>query len=245
MLKKFGMTGCKPLDTPLDQNVKLFDDGQYLEDAYLYRKIVGGLIYLTITRLDLSYAVGLVLQFMQKPCKSHLDVIRRILHYVKATCSYGSFYEKRNDGCMYGYSDANWAGNLDDRRSTNGYAFTLGSAMISRSSKKQPIVALSCTKAESCGVTLATCEATWLKILLTELGIQIHGQIMIYCDNVSSMMLAKNPIYHARMNNIDIYYHCVNEKVIEGEVNLAYVKSKDQMPYIFTKALGREKYAWF
>ena len=75
MLKKFGMTGCKPLDTSLDQNVKFFDDGQYLEDVYLYRKIVGGLIYLTITRPDLSYAIGLVSQFMQKPCKSHLYVI--------------------------------------------------------------------------------------------------------------------------------------------------------------------------
>ena len=119
--------GCKPLD----QNVKLFDDGQYLEDAYLYRKIVRGLIYLTITRPDLSYAVGLVLQFMQKPCKSHLDVIWRISRYVKSTCSYGLFYEKGNDGCMYGYSDADWASNFADRRSTNGYAFTLGSAMIS------------------------------------------------------------------------------------------------------------------
>ena len=76
MLKKFGMTGCKPLDTPLDQNVKLFDDGKYLEDAYLYRIIVGGLIYMTITRPNLSYAVGLVSQFMQKPCKSHLDVVK-------------------------------------------------------------------------------------------------------------------------------------------------------------------------
>ena len=94
MLKKVGMTACKPLDTPLDANVKLFDDGDYLEDAYMYRKMVGGLIYLTITRPDLSYAIGLVSQFMQKPCKRHLDVIRRIMRYVKATCNYGLFYAK-------------------------------------------------------------------------------------------------------------------------------------------------------
>ena len=96
-----------------------------------------------------------------------------------------------------------------------------------------------------CSIALATCEATWLKILLADLGIQIHGQIMIYCDNVNSMMLANNPIYHARTKHIGIHYHYVHKKVIKGEIDLAYVKSEDQVADIFTKALGREKYAWF
>ena len=92
MLKKFGMVACKPLHTPLDQNIKLHDDGNYLEDAYMYKEMVGGLIYLIITHLNLSYAVGLVSQFMQKQCKSHLDIVRKIFSYVKTTCNSGLFY---------------------------------------------------------------------------------------------------------------------------------------------------------
>ena len=104
---------------------------------------------------------------------------------------------------------------------------------------------MSSTKVEYRGIALATCEATWLKIFLADLSMQIHGLIMIYCDNVSSMMLAKNLVYHAKTKHIEIHYHYVREKVIEGEIDLAYVKSKDQVADVFTKALGREKYAWF
>ncbi|MCO5573544.1 hypothetical protein L7F22_027315 [Adiantum nelumboides] len=112
LLEKYGMTTCKPVDTPLDQNVKLIDDGHYIEDVTMYCKMVGSLIYLTITRPDLSYAVGVVSQFMQKPCKSHLDAVRRIMRYVKATVSYGMFNEKNGKLCLYGYTDADWTGDL-------------------------------------------------------------------------------------------------------------------------------------
>ena len=84
----------------------------------------------------MSYEAGLVSQFMYKPCKSHLDVVRRIFPYAKTTCSYNLFYAKGNEGCIYSYNDADWTGNLDDRRLTNGYAFTLASTMISWSSTK-------------------------------------------------------------------------------------------------------------
>ena len=107
------------------------EEGELLEDVTVYRRIVGSLIYMTITRPDLSYAVGLVSQFMQAPRKPHLDAARRILRYVKSTLQYGLFYEA---GCkiqVHGYTDADWAGSISDRRSTSGFMFSLGSATIS------------------------------------------------------------------------------------------------------------------
>ena len=158
MLSKYGMTGCKPISVPLEQNVKLnAETGELLEDITMYRRIVGSLIYMTITRPDLSYAVGLVSQFMQAPRKPHLDAARRILRYVKSTLHY-LFYEA---GCalqVHGYTDADWAGSVSDRRSTSGFMFSLGSAAISWSSKKQPTFALSSTKAEYRGAAMAACE---------------------------------------------------------------------------------------
>jgi len=111
MLAKYGMMACKPMSTPLEQNMKLRDDcGDEVEDITMYRKMVGSLIYMTITRPDLSYAVGLVSQFMQSPRKPHLDAVRRILRYVKATAHYGLFYEHGRDLDVHGYTDVDWAG---------------------------------------------------------------------------------------------------------------------------------------
>ena len=114
-----------------------------LEDVTMYRKIVGSLIYLTISRPDLSYVVGLESQFMQLPRKPHLDAVRRTLRYVSATLDYALFYEASMELQLYGYTDADWVGSGCDRRSTNGFMFSLGSAAITWSSKKQPTVALS------------------------------------------------------------------------------------------------------
>ncbi|MDM1715268.1 hypothetical protein HX137_32195, partial [Pseudomonas sp. 165] len=107
MLAKYGMTGCKPMSTPLEQNVKLRADlGDELDDVTMYRKMVGSLIYLTITRPDLSYAVDLVSQFMQSPRKPHLDAVRRIMRYVKASAHYGLFYAHGRDLDVHGFTDA-------------------------------------------------------------------------------------------------------------------------------------------
>ena len=149
MLSKYGMADCKPISMPLDQNLKLqADEGQVLEDVTMYRKIVGSLIYLTISRPDLSYVVGLESQFMQLPRKPHLDAVRRTLRYVSATLDYALFYEASMELQLYGYTDADWAGSGCDRRSTSGFMFSLGSAAITWSSKKQPTVALSSIEAE-------------------------------------------------------------------------------------------------
>jgi hypothetical protein len=147
-LSEYGMTGCKPISIPLEQNVKLSaDEGDLMEDTTVYKRIVGSLIYMTITRPDLSYAVGVVSQFMQTPRKPHLDAVRRILRYIKHTLQCGIFYEAKNQLQVHGYTDVDWASNGSDRRSTSGFMFSFGSGAISWNSKKQPPVALSSTKA--------------------------------------------------------------------------------------------------
>ncbi len=138
------------------------DEGDLVEDTTMYKRIVGSLIYMTITRLDLSYAVGMVSQFMQTPRKPHLDAVRCILRYIKHTLHYGIFYEAKSELQVHGYMDVDWADNVSDRRSTNGFMFSFQSGAINWSSKKQPIVTLSSTKAKYRGATIPACEVIWL-----------------------------------------------------------------------------------
>jgi hypothetical protein len=146
---------------------------------------------------------------------------------------------------LAGYTDADWAGDAADRRSTFGFAFTLGSAAIAWSSKKQPTVALSSTEAEYRGAAVATCEAVWLKRLLKDLHVEVSDPIVIYSDNLSSIQLAKNPVFHARTKHIEVNYHFVRERVLSGEVELQYVPTDRQTADIFTKPLGLDKLRQF
>ena len=212
MLSKYGMADCKPISMPLDVNVKLSAHaGDALKNVTMYRKIVGSLIYLMITRPDLSYTVGLESQFMQAPKKPHLDAVRRTLRYVRATLDHALFYAAGVPVELYGYTDADWAGSVTDRRSTSGFMFSLGSAAITWSSKKQPTVALSSTEAEYRGAAIATCEVAWLHKLLMDMGMHVDRGVVIYCDNLSSIQLARNPVFHARTKHIEVHYHFVRE----------------------------------
>ncbi len=227
-LSKYGMTSCKPISIPLEQNVKVSaDERDLLEDTTMYRCIVGSLIYMTITRPDLSYAVGVVSQFMQTPRKPHLDVVRHILRYIKHTLHCGIFYESKSQLQIHGYMDADWAGNVSDRRSTSGFFFSFGSGAVSWSSKKQPTIALSSTEAEYKGTTIATCEAIWLQKLLLDLGLLLDAPIVIYCDNMSSILLANNPVYHARTKHIEVPYHFIREKILAKKIDLIHVSTED------------------
>ena len=123
--------------------------------------------------------------------------------------------------------------------------FSIGSAAVAWSSKKQPTVALSSTEAEYRAATVATCEAIWLRRLLRDLRIEVPTPIPIYCDNMSSMQLAKNPVFHARTKHIEVHYHFVRERVQSGEVELRYVHTDRQVADIFTKPLGSDKLQHF
>jgi hypothetical protein len=211
----------------------------------MYWKIVGSFIYMTITRPNLNYTVGLESQFIQVPRKRHLDDVRHTLRYVSATADYGLFYEASMELEVHGYVDADWAGSISDRRSTSGFMFSFGSATVTWSSKKEPTVALSSTEAEYKGAAMAACEVVWLRKLLGDLGLHVDRQVVIYCDNLSSIQLARNPVFHARTKHIEVHYHFIKEKVLAAEINLTYVSTEDQIVNIFTKVLGAEKHRRF
>ncbi|MCO5553346.1 hypothetical protein L7F22_006867 [Adiantum nelumboides] len=174
---------------------------------------------------------------MQLPRKPHLDAVRRIMRYV----DYALCYDAGTQVHVHGYIDSDWAGSVSDCRSTSGYMVSFGSAAITWSSKKQPIVALSTIEAEYRGAAVAVCEVAWLKMLLQDLEIQVQDPIVIYCDNINSIQLAQNPLFHARTKHKEVHYHFIRERVLDDEIDLDYVSIEDQAADLFSKALGAEK----
>ncbi|XP_059276203.1 secreted RxLR effector protein 161-like [Lycium ferocissimum] len=173
-------------------------DGKDLEDATMYRQLVGSLIYLTLTRPNISYVVGVMSRYMQNPKKPHLEAVQRILRYIEGTFGYGIIYKKGGDCKLVGYCDADYAGDHDTRRSTTGYVFMLGSGAISWCSKRQPTVSLSTTEAVYRAAAMAAQESTWIIKLLKDLHQPMEYAIPLYCDNQSAIRLKENPMFHAR-----------------------------------------------
>ena len=171
LLERFRMEQCRSAATPLHKNLKLSnDDGTKEVDATMYRELVGSLIYLTTTRPDLAYSVSVLSQFMSKPLESHWIAAECVLRYLSGTSNYGILYTDTSNVILVGFSDSDWAGNLDDQRSITGYAFSIGFGVIAWSIKKQSIVALSSCEAEYQALCAATCEAIWLRRLLNDAG---------------------------------------------------------------------------
>ena len=182
------MDKCKPAETPIALGTKLTknDDGPVV-NATLYKQIVGILMYLTTTRPDLMYVVSLISRFMESPKDSHQKIGKKILRYVVGTLGYGLWYTHTPDSTLTGYTDSDFAGSLDDRKITSGYAFHLGTSLISWASSKQPIVSMSFAEAEYVAATTATCHAAWLRRLLKDMGHIPKDPTSIFCDNNSAI----------------------------------------------------------
>jgi hypothetical protein len=239
VLKKFGMENANPVVTPCITGLKLSKNGEgRLIDSTKFRSLVGNLMYLTATRPDIMYAVSLVSRFMEKPHSNHWEAAKRILRYIKGTVDYGIFYEANVPVKLIGYTDSDLAGSIDDCKSTSGYVFSLGSGVISWSSRKQPIVALSTTEAEYIAASLAGCHTVWLLGILESLMHKQKGPTTLFCDNISTISVSKDPVLHGRTKHIRIRFHFLRELVSEGVIQLKYCKTDVQMADVFTKPLG-------
>ena len=237
------MESLKPIRTPVAERLELKKEGAgKLVNPTYFKSIVGSLRYLASTRPDITYGVGIISWFMEKPYQSHLQAAKRILRYVNGTRNHGILYSYTDNFSLVGYTDSDWAGDIETRKSTSGNAFFLGSGLISWSSKKQHVVALSTAEAEYIALSSAACQAIWLRRILSELMHEQIGPTKILCDNKSAMALAKNPVFHGRSKHIDIKYHYIRDRVKDGEIELNFCRSEDQIADILTKPLKTETF---
>ncbi|KAE8684274.1 hypothetical protein F3Y22_tig00111146pilonHSYRG00032 [Hibiscus syriacus] len=243
ILKKFKMENCKPISTPTEYGIKMtkHEEGESVDPTF-FKSLVGSLRYLTCTRPDILHAVGLVSRYMESPTTTHFKAAKRILRYLKGTIDFGLFYLVSNDYKLVGYSDSDWGGDIDNRRSTTGFVFFMGDIAFTWMSKKQPIVTLSTCEAEYVAATSCVFHAIWLRNLLKEIGLIQEEPTKVCVDNKSAIALAKNPVFHDRSKHIDIRYHYIRECVARKDVEVEYVKSQDQVADIFTKPLTSEDF---
>lgn len=240
LLSRFKLLNAHPVTTPMASHPKLtITSGTKLLDPKEYRSAVGSLQYLAFTRPDISYAVNKLSQYMHAPTTDHWQAAKRVLRYLAGTASHGLFFSCANNTSLHAYSDADWAGDTDDFVSTNAYIIYLGKHPISWSSKKQNGVARSSTEAEYRSVANTSAELRWICSLLVELGINIKGPPVIYCDNVGATYLCANPVFHSRMKHLALDYHFIRNQVTAGALRVAHVSSKDQLADALTKPLSR------
>lgn len=243
ILTRFGMQDAKPIRSPVDTSTKLVKGGDEdtCVDQQLYQSAVGSLLYLsTATRPDITYAVSNVAKFCAKPTQQHWVAVKRIFRYLRGTQNYGLLYSRSDSSknCV-GFSDADWGGDLCDRKSTSGY---IGGTAVSWRSKKQSCVALSTAEAEYIALASAAQESLWLQQLLADLNKEQTKTMVIFEDNQSAICMSRNPQFHGRSKHIAIKYHFIRDQVSNGSIELKYCKTNDMVADIMTKGLSGEQF---
>ncbi|KAK0594086.1 hypothetical protein LWI29_016031, partial [Acer saccharum] len=242
LVKKFGLEKAKHCDTPMSTTLKLSKDasGKSVEQT-LYRGMIGSLLYLTASRPDISFSVGVCARYQADPKESHLSCVKRIIRYVNGTSNYGIWYSFDTNASLVGFSDADWAGNCDDRKSTSGGCFFLGNNLVSWFCKKQNSISLSTAEAEYIAAGSGCTQLLWMKQMLVDYGFN-QGTLTLFCDNMSAINISKNPVQHSRTKHIDIRHHFIRELVENKCIVLEHVGTNDQLADLFTKPLDATRF---
>lgn len=186
--------------------------------------------------------VNRVCQYIHTPTDKHWAAVKRILRYVKGTVNRELKFQKENNEILQAFSNADWAGCPDDRRSTSGFAVLLGSNLVSWGSGKQTTVSRSSTEAEYKAIANFVAELIWIQSLLKELGVYQSSTPVLWCDNLGATYLTTNPVFHARTKHIEVDFHFVREQVARKALQVQFISSKDQLADVFTKPLSKSPF---
>lgn len=243
ILSETGLSGARPAITPLEQNHRLaLAEDEDLRDPEPFRRLVGRLIYLTITRPELSYSVHTLAQFMKCPKLAHWTAALRVVRYLKSCPGQGILLHATSDLRLRAYCDSDWASCPLTRRSLTAYFVFLGDSPISWKTKKQATVSRSSAEAEYRSMASATCELKWLRSLLGSFGIQHEAPMRLLCDSQSAIHMAKNPVHHERTKHIEVDCHLVRDAVQSGVLTTQYIHTSAQLADVLTKALGSRQF---
>jgi len=250
ILKKFGMHDCKPVSLPLashfilskEQSPANEEEKEYM-NKIPYSNVIGSIMYLMVcTRPDLAHAVSTLSRFMSNPGPKHWEALKWLLRYLKGSSDIGLVYKHKTEGVkLKGFTDSDYAGDRDNRKSMSSYVFTLCDACISWKSQLQHIVALSTTESEYIAATEAIKEALWFKGLLKELSV-LSNDVIVYSDSQSAIHLCKNPVFHERTKHIDVRLHFIRDIVSQDIVKLEKVLSEYNPSDMGTKVLTLAKF---
>jgi ribosomal protein L12E/L44/L45/RPP1/RPP2 len=249
VLKQFGMDNCKPAITPEDTSKLVVNQPEEQQHINIktYQSLVGALMYAAIsTRPDITHAVNMISRHLSNPASSHLVAGKRILRYLKGTTSLGLTYRGEGDinGIInvHAYTDADWAGDLEERKSTTGYLVMINKCVVSWMSKKQNTVALSTAEAEYMAISAAVQEIKWVRQLLDELSFTQSEPSLLLSDNQAAIAISENDVHHNRTKHIDIRHHFVREQIKNKVIQLKWVPSDIQLADLLTKGLSKVKF---
>jgi hypothetical protein len=243
ILTKFGMKDAKPIKTPMGTNGHLdLDTGGKSVDQKVYRSMIGSLLYLCASRPDIMLSICMCARFQVDPKEVHLRAMKRTMRYLVYTPKFGLWYPKGSTLDLIGYSDADWAGYKIDRKSASRTCQFLGRSLVSWASKKQNSVALSTAEAEYIAASHCCAQLLWMRQTLRDYGYKL-SKVPLLCDSESAIRIADNLVEHSRTVHIDIQYYFLRDHQQMGDIEIAYVSTKEQLADIFTKQLNEKTFS--